>query len=110
MPQRTPDAALDDLHEAALAFTDSQGLAAYHDWLRQETSRLRMLIKARQAHPEAIVASPIGEVQLLLDALSFYADDSNWTGPAKRPPAAHLDKGAIARKALADYEGESDAD
>jgi hypothetical protein len=55
---------------------------------------------------QQMVAAPADErLNKALEALTFYADDTNWRERSKRPASATIDKGERARQALEEIEG-----
>lgn len=117
MPWNT-DAPLDRLNESAFVFCEHVGLPGYRDWLAQELSRVQVVMGIRvaqrmQPQPVPVVAKPtIADVVLkeMVDAVSFYADPTHWDARKRGKPAALLDEGKIARKAMEAYEGVDEGD
>lgn len=113
------DAPRDALNQAAIVFIDLRGHEDYLAWLEQEISRTRVVIGMHTGHavglngaaPKAAPHAPeppsvaVAKVESLVEAVSFYADSTNWSGRGGKRSPAQLDEGNTARKALAEYEG-----
>lgn len=83
--------------------------------LQQEATREAVIRKLRPA--ARAIAAPSADANaarhlaVAADALAFYADDGNWPKTAgARGSAAHRDKGARARDALAEIAGEGESE